>query len=87
VVGVAVAIQISDGLVTRANIGVTGAAAHAFVAHPASSYLMGKPLSEENIRRAASLASNELPCLMDHYASADYRKHLLKTEVARALSF
>jgi carbon-monoxide dehydrogenase medium subunit len=87
VVAIAAAIQLSDGLVARANIGVTGAAAHAFTAHAASSYLIGKPLSEDNIRHAASLASDELPCLMDHYASADYRKHLVKTEVARALSF
>ena len=87
VVGLAAAIQLSDGLVARANVGVTGAAAHAFTAHAASSYLIGKPLSEENIRHAASLASDELPCLMDHYGSADYRKHLVKTEVARALSF
>jgi carbon-monoxide dehydrogenase medium subunit len=87
VVGVAVAIQLIGGLVARTNIGVTGAAAHAFTAHAASSSLIGKPLSEENIQQAASLASVELPCLMDHYASADYRKHLVKTQVARALSF
>jgi carbon-monoxide dehydrogenase medium subunit len=87
VVGVAVAIHISGGLVARVNIGVTGAAARAFIAHAASSYLTGKPLSEETIRQAASLPSVEFPCLMDHYASADYRKHLVKTEVARALSF
>jgi len=87
VVGVAVAIHVSGGLVAGADIGVTGAAARAFIAHAASSFLMGKPLSEENIQRAASLASVELPCLMDHYASADYRKHLVKTEVARALYF
>jgi carbon-monoxide dehydrogenase medium subunit len=86
VVGVAVAIQMTGGLVVRTNISVTGAAAHAFTAHTASSSLIGKPLSKENIQQAASLASVELPCLMDHYASADYRKHLVKTQVARALS-
>jgi carbon-monoxide dehydrogenase medium subunit len=32
------------------------------------------------------LASEQAQCLSDGYASADYRKHLVKTEVTRALA-
>jgi carbon-monoxide dehydrogenase medium subunit len=35
---------------------------------------------------AALLASEQAECLSDGYASADYRKHLVKTEVTRALA-
>jgi len=48
--------------------------------------LTGKPLSSQDIARAAALASEQAECLSDGYASADYRKHLVKTEVARALT-
>ena len=49
-------------------------------------HLTGKPLSSDNIVRAAALASEQAECLSDDYASADYRKHLVKTEVERALA-
>jgi carbon-monoxide dehydrogenase medium subunit len=32
------------------------------------------------------LASEQAECLSDGYASADYRKHLLRTEIIRALT-
>jgi carbon-monoxide dehydrogenase medium subunit len=37
------------------------------------------------MEKAALLASESVECLSDHYASAEYRKHLVKTEIARAL--
>jgi carbon-monoxide dehydrogenase medium subunit len=86
VVGVAVALRLDDNVVAEAAIGITGATGRAFAAEAASAHLIGKPLSAENIARAASLASEQAECLSDHYASADYRKHLIKTEVIRALA-
>jgi carbon-monoxide dehydrogenase medium subunit len=86
VVGVAVAIGQKNGLVSEASIGITGASDHAFAADAATAFLTGKPLSIENIEQTALLASEHAACLSDQYASADYRKHLVKTEVARALS-
>ena len=59
---------------------------HAFAADAATAFLTGKPLSIENIEQTALLATEHAACLSDQYASADYRKHLVKTEVARALS-
>jgi carbon-monoxide dehydrogenase medium subunit len=86
VVGVAVALSLRDGVVSQANIGITGATGRAFAADAATAHLTGKPFSNQNIERAAVLASEQAECLSDHYASADYRKHLVKTEVARALA-
>src|SRR5712671_8209664 len=86
VVGVAVALCLQDGVVSDATIGITGATGRAFAADSAGAHLIGKPLSSENIASAASLASDQAECLSDHYASADYRKHLVKTEVGRALA-
>ena len=85
VVGVAVALRLHDNVVSEATIGITGAAGHAFRADAASDHLAGQALSDENIARAAELASERAECLTDGYASADYRKHLVQTEVARAL--
>lgn len=86
VVGVAVALCLRDGVVSQAAIGITGATGRAFAADAASARLIGKSLSSEDIEVAASLASEQAECLSDHYASADYRKHLVKTEVFRALA-
>ncbi|SHJ54150.1 carbon-monoxide dehydrogenase medium subunit [Bradyrhizobium lablabi] len=86
VVGVAIALCLQDNIVSEAAIGITGATGRAFAADAASARLIGKSLSSENIEAAASLASEQAECLSDHYASADYRKHLVKTEVFRALA-
>lgn len=85
VVGVAVGASLENGVVSNIAIGVTGAASHAFAADAATDYLIGKTLGRETIEKAALLASEQAPCLSDHYASAEYRQHLVKTEVARAL--
>lgn len=86
VVGVAVGASMENGVVSNIAIGVTGAAGHAFAADAATDYLMGKILGHETIERAARLASEQAQCLSDHYASAEYRQHLVKTEVSRALT-
>lgn len=86
VVGVAVAICLKGDVISHVSIGITGAAGQAFAAEPATQFLTGKPLAREIIEEAARLASEQAECLSDHYASAEYRKHLVKTEVARALT-
>jgi len=85
VVGVAACVRLKDGIVAEISVGVTGAASHAFAAKTAADFLTGKPLSRVNIDKAALLASESVECLSDHYASAEYRKHLVKTEIVRAL--
>src|SRR2546430_3202836 len=86
VVGVAVALCLQDSMVSEATIGITGATGRAFAAEAAGTHLIGKPLSSQTITSAALLASEQAECLSDNYASPDYRKHLLKTEVIRALA-
>ena len=86
VVGVAATLCLRDDIVSEATIAITGATGRAFAADSASTHLIGKSLSTENIAMAASLTSEQAECLSDHYASADYRKHLVKTEVGRALA-
>jgi carbon-monoxide dehydrogenase medium subunit len=86
VVGVAVVLRQHGSVVSDATIGITGATGRAFAADSASAYLNGKPLSSENIAKAALLACEQAECLSDGYASADYRKHLVKTEIVRALT-
>jgi carbon-monoxide dehydrogenase medium subunit len=85
VVGVAVAVRQENGVVAEAGIGVTGACSHAFAAEAAAKVLIGSELSSDIIARAAALVLRGQTCLSDHYASADYRAHLLGTETARAL--
>lgn len=86
VVGVAVSACLKADIVSHASIGITGAAGHAFAAEPAMEFLTGKRLTREIIEESARLASEQAECLSDHYASADYRKHLVRTDVARALT-
>lgn len=85
VVGVAAGIAITGGIVSEVTIGITGATGRAFSPDAATDFLLGKPLTPDAIDQAAVLASEQEECLDDHYASSDYRTHLIKTEVARAL--
>jgi carbon-monoxide dehydrogenase medium subunit len=85
VVGVAVGMRIDDGLVAEMSIGITGAASHAFSADVATEFLIAKSLSHETIEEAAKLVSEATECLADRYASAEYRRNLVRTETKRAL--
>jgi carbon-monoxide dehydrogenase medium subunit len=86
VVGAAIVLRMTADTVSEIGIGVTGAAGFAFPAQAAANYLTGKPLSPGNIDAAARMASENIDCLSDHYAPAAYRRHLVRTEVGRALS-
>ena len=86
VVGVAMALRMTDDTVTEISIGVTGAAGFPFPAQAAAELLSGKPLSLENIDAAARIASEDIDYLSDQYAPAEYRRQLVKTEISRALS-
>jgi carbon-monoxide dehydrogenase medium subunit len=86
VVGVAIALHMKNDAVTEIAIGVTGAAGFAFPAQAAAEFLIGKPLSLENIDTAARIASENIDYLSDQYAPAAYRRQLVKNEIGRALS-
>jgi carbon-monoxide dehydrogenase medium subunit len=85
VVGVAVGLRLVSGIVGDISIGVTGATSRAFAADAACASLVGKQPSRQNIENSAKLAAEAFTCLSDRYASSEYRAHLVKTEVTRAL--
>jgi carbon-monoxide dehydrogenase medium subunit len=85
VVGVAMALRMTDNTVTEITIGVTGAAGFPFPAQAPAESLTSKPLSLENIDAAARIASENIDCLSVQYAPAEYRRQLVKTEISRAI--
>ena len=86
VVGVAAVVSVgADGNVAQARIAVTGATSTATRATAAEQALVGKPLTADTIAAAAAVAGDGLDLNGDHYASAEYRAHLLTVYTARAL--
>ena len=86
VVGVAAVVSVgADGNVETARIAVTGATSKATRATAAEQALVGQPLAAESIAAAAALANQGLELNGDHYASAEYRAHLIGVYTRRAL--
>lgn len=86
VVGVAVVVNTgSDGTVESARIAVTGAPSKATRATAAENALMGKKLDAEAIAAAAKVAADGLEINGDHFASEEYRRHLVSVLTERAL--
>lgn len=76
-VAVAFAIDVEDGLVSRARIGLGGVAATPLRARAAELALEGRPWTAPAARRAAAVLGDEGTPLDDHRASAAYRKAML----------
>ena len=86
VVGIAVAVNAgADGVVDSARIAVTGATSKATRASAAEAALKGKKLSDESIAAAAAVAADGLEINGDHFASEEYRRHLIGVLTERAL--
>lgn len=86
VVGVAAVVNAgTDGKVDSARIAITGATSKATRATAAEESLKGKSLSPEAIAEAAAVAANGLEINGDHFASEDYRRHLIQVLTGRAL--
>lgn len=85
-VGVAVAVETSDGLVSRAGIALTGVGGSTIGATDAEQALVGKPLTEESIAQAAELAAGAANPRTDHRGSAEYKRHMVHTFVVRLLT-
>jgi aerobic carbon-monoxide dehydrogenase medium subunit len=84
--GVAVAIETSGELVTRAGIGLTGVGGSTIDAVDAGQALVGRPLTAENITAAADLAAQAARPRTDHRGSAEYKRHIVHTFVVRILT-
>jgi aerobic carbon-monoxide dehydrogenase medium subunit len=84
--GVAVAIETSGELVTRAGIGLTGVGGSTIDAVDAGQALVGGPLTADNILSAADLAAQAARPRTDHRGSAEYKRHIVHTFVVRILT-
>ncbi len=85
-VGVAVAIETSGDLVTRAGIALTGVGGSTIEAKEAGQALVGQALGADGIGRAADLAAQAARPRTDHRGSAEYKRHIVHTFVVRILT-
>jgi xanthine dehydrogenase small subunit len=76
-VAVAFALDVADGVVRRARIGLGGVAAMPIRAQATEDALTDQPWREETFRRAAEVLAAEGTPLDDHRASAAYRSAML----------
>jgi carbon-monoxide dehydrogenase medium subunit len=87
IVGVATALQVENGIIQSARIGVTGASSHATRLTDVEKALAGKPLSAGSIEVAARMAGANLEDLnSDIHASQEYRRAMIPVFTERALT-
>jgi carbon-monoxide dehydrogenase medium subunit len=84
-VGVAVALEVDGGQVTRAGIALTGVGGNNIKATQAEELLTGSTVDAEIVDEAARLAAEAARPRTDHRGSADYKRHVVRTFVTRAL--
>jgi xanthine dehydrogenase small subunit len=77
-VAVAFALDVVDGTVTRARVGLGGVAATPIRGLATESALEGRPWSADTVRAAAGVLHREGTPIDDHRASADYRAAMLE---------
>jgi aerobic carbon-monoxide dehydrogenase medium subunit len=86
IVGVAAALDVKNGTVQSARIGLTGASSHATRLTDVEERLAGKPLSTGSIEVAARLAGANLEDInSDIHASEEYRRAMIPVFTERAL--
>jgi carbon-monoxide dehydrogenase medium subunit len=86
-VGVAVAVELDTRQdVVRAGIALTGVGGSTIDAANAATALVGGPLTEASIERAAAAAAEAARPRSDHRGSAEYKRHIVNTFVTRILS-
>jgi carbon-monoxide dehydrogenase medium subunit len=85
-VGVAVAVETSDSVVTQAGIALTGVGGATIAATEAAAALTGRPLTADSIGQAAQLAAAAARPRTDHRGSAEYKRHMVATFVERILT-
>ncbi|MGW0251369.1 xanthine dehydrogenase small subunit [Nocardia goodfellowii] len=76
-VAVAFALDIEDGIVRSARIGLGGVAATPIRARDTEAALVGKPWSPEVVAEAARVLRSEGTPMSDHRASSEYRSAML----------
>src|SRR5436190_17218562 len=69
----------------KTNIAVAGVAENAFRDTAAENEVSGKALNDDSISAAANAAVSNVTVMGDHFASDEYRKHLAKVYLKKAL--
>ena len=82
-VAVAAAVEVADGVVTKARIGLGGVAATCIRARSTEAALEGQPWERDTVAAAATVLRGEGTPLDDHRASAAYRVAMLGTSLLR----
>ncbi len=82
-VAVGMALEVADGVVQRAAIGLGGVAATPIRARATEEALVGRPWSHQTVRHAAAVMSREGTPMSDHRASAPYRSAMLGQALLR----
>ncbi|MGY0538225.1 xanthine dehydrogenase small subunit [Nocardioides sp. YJ-D4] len=82
-VAVGYALEVVDGTVARARIGLGGVAATPLRAVATEDALVGRPWTEETVRRAAAVLAGEGTPMDDHRASGSYRSAMLGQSLLR----
>jgi len=86
IVGCAVQATMNGDTMSDVRVAFTSVADHAFRDAAVEGAMNGKSASAENISAAAAHAAKEVDPMEDHFASADYRRHLATVYARRALS-
>ncbi|WIX75797.1 xanthine dehydrogenase family protein subunit M [Amycolatopsis carbonis] len=84
-VGVAVAVETQADMVTRAGIALTGVGGSTIEATDAEHALVGGALTPDRVAEAADLAAAAARPKTDHRGTAEFKRHLVRTFVVRAL--
>lgn len=84
-VAVGFALDLDDGVIASARIGLGGVAATPLRARATEALLVGRPWNLETVRDAASVLASEGTPMSDHRASAEYRSLMLGTALLKLL--
>jgi len=86
IVGVAAALDVKNGVIQSARIGLTGATSHATRLTDVEKALAGKPATADSIAAASGIAGAKLEDVnSDIHASAEYRRAMVQVFTERAL--
>ena len=78
-------LQLDQGTVAQAGIGLTAVGAEHFVAAEAEDFLRGRPATEQNFEQAGRIAAEHCHPVADQRGPEDYKRHLVAELTTRAL--
>jgi xanthine dehydrogenase small subunit len=83
----AIVLRADGSNITNLRLAFGGVAAMPFLSREAATYLVGKPLTETAVERAASAAADEVHPISDVRGSAGFRRLLVRNHVIKHLRF